>query len=185
LAQSFRNIALLAFAFCLVKAAEAQAPVLSADDTAAYINTTLHKYPTLEFVDSGCPGYEQVVTISGDRRSLIIKQTLGKVVDGRCDSVQTLTVPIFSLDRRSIGSWRKQGQHTALLLECTNFVDCFSRRSDAQVLASAENRWFLQVTAPAAISVRLTEAMQHLVESLSNEARARAEGPDPFAKPGH
>ncbi len=182
MAQPFRNIAVIAFVFCFVNVAAAQAPALSADDTAAYINTILHKYPTLEFAASGCPGYEEVVEISVDRRSLIITQNSGKSAAGRCDDVQTLTVPIFSLDRGTLGSWYNQGQHTSFLLECKSLVDCYSRRSDAQIFASSENKWFLRVTAPAQISARLTEAMKHLVDSLLNESKARVDGNDPFAR---
>ena len=66
--QSLRTFNLLILVFCFVKPAEAQVTALTPDDTAAYVNATLHKFPTLEFVDSGCPGYEQVVMISSDRQ---------------------------------------------------------------------------------------------------------------------
>jgi hypothetical protein len=165
--------------------AEPQAPALSADDTAAYINTTLHKYPTLEFVDSGCPGFQQVVAISSDRRSLIITENLGKSAAGSCDNVQTLTAPIFSLNRDMIGGWSKQGQHSSFFLDCINRVDCFSRRSDGQKFPSAENAWYLHLTGPDQVSSRLTKALQHLLDSLLTEASARVDGNDPFAKRAH
>ncbi len=180
--QSLRTFTLLILVFCFVKPAEAQVTALTPDDTAAYVNATLHKFPTLEFVDSGCPGYEQVVMISSDRRSLIIKQSFGKSMDGKCDNVQTLTVPIFSLSRDEMGSWSKQGQHSSFVLNCINHVDCFSRQSEAHASASAENTWLLQVTAPDKISNRLTRAIQHLVESLLAEATLRIDSNDPFAK---
>lgn len=186
MAQSLKTIAFVAFVFCFAKPAEAQTSALSADDTAAYINTTLHKYPTLEFVDSGCPGHEQVVSISEDRRSILIQQNFfRKSVDGRCDNIQTLTAPIFNLNREGMGSWSKQAQHSSFFLECTNRVDCFSRRSDVHTPASAENNWYLQMTAPDQVSSRLTKAIQHLVESLLAEATVRIDSNDPFAKHAH
>lgn len=184
MAQFFRNLAAIAFLLCFVKSAEAQGPNLSADDTAAYINTTLHKYPTLEFVGSGCPGYEQVVTISADRRSLILRQNFGQSVVGTCD-VQTLTVPVFSLNRQGIGRWSRQGQHSSFLLDCTNRVDCFSRRSIADRLPFAENHWSLQLTAPDQVSNQLTKAIEHLLALLLTEANARVDTNDPFATRPH
>ncbi len=156
LTQTFRNIVVLVFLLCLVKSAEAQTPNLSPDDTVAYINGTLHKYPTLEFVDHGCPGYEQSVAISEDRRSLLITQNLGHSVVGTCGDIQTLTVPIFSLDREGFGSWSKVAQHSAFALACINGVDCFSRRSSAQLFPRAANRWHLRITAPDQVSNELT-----------------------------
>jgi len=184
LAQSFKYITLIVIALCFVKAAKAQTSGLSADDTASYINTTLHKYPTLEFIDSGCPGYEQVISISSDRQSLIIRQNFGKIGEGKCDNVQTLTVPVFSLNRDGIGGWSKQGQHSSFFLDCTNRVGCFSRRSDVHT-SSVENTWYLQLTAPDQISNRMTKAIRHLVESLLTESAARIDGNDPFAKRAH
>lgn len=172
----------LAVALCFAKTVEAQAPAMSADDTAAYINATLHKYPTLEFVDSGCPGDEQVVSISEDRRSLIIKQTSGTAAEGKCDTVQTLTAPIFSLNLDMLGTWSRQGQHSSFFLDCAGRVGCFSRRSDAHTPVASENQWFLQATAPDVISNRLTRAIHHLVDSLLTEANMRVAANDPFSK---
>jgi hypothetical protein len=185
LAQFFRNVAVIALVLCFAKAAKAQTPGLSADDTVAYINATLHKYPTLEFVDSGCPGYQQVVTIAADRRSLIIKQNPGKSTEGKCDNLETLTAPIFSLDQNEIGKWSKQGQHSSFFLDCTNRVDCFSRRSNAHSFPSVENNWYLQLTAPDRVSSQLKRAIRHLLDSLLTEATARIDGNDPFANRPH
>ena len=185
MAHFFKNVACVAFGFGLAGSAGAQAPAPTADDTVAYINTTLQKYPTLEFVGSGCPGHEQVVTVSEDRRSLIIKQTFGKSVEGKCDDVQTLTVPVFNLSLDALGSWSKQGQHSSFFLGCTDRGDCFSRRSDGHAYPSAENQWFLQVTAPDQVSDQLKVAIQHLVGSLLIEANLHIDGNDPFAKRAH
>jgi hypothetical protein len=76
------------------------------------------------FVDSGGPGSEQVVTIAGDRRSLIITQNFGKSAEGRCDTVQTLTVPVFNSNREGIGAWSRQG-YTSFFLDCINRVALF------------------------------------------------------------
>lgn len=180
--KTFGTIVFFATIVCFARTAEAQAPAMSADDTAAYINETLHKYPTLEFVDSGCAGYEQVVAISEDRRSLIIRQNQARAIEGRCDNVQTLTVPIFSLNLEKVGTWSKQGQHSSFFLDCVDRVSCFSRRSDAHAPASSENQWFLQATAPDVVSNRLTRAMHHLVDSLLTEANAKVNPNGPFAK---
>ncbi len=140
-AKHLRSLALTALTLCLHQASEAQAPALSPDATAAYINSTLHQYPTLEFVASGCPGDEQVVTISDDRRSLVIKQNFATPVEGgKCDNVQTLTVPIFSLNPDGLNSWNKQAQHTSFYLYCTNSVQCFSRRPDVHTIPSGEHQ---------------------------------------------
>jgi hypothetical protein len=164
-----------------MKSAPAETPNLSPDDTVAYINATLHKYPTLEFVDSGCPGYEQAVSIAEDRRSLLINQDFGHSVAGPCNS-QTLTVPIFGLSRVGTGGWSRVGQHSAFLLDCTNHVDCFSRKSAAQPFPLSANRWYLRVTAPNQVSDELTKAIQHLLDSLLAEAGGRLDRNDPFAK---
>ncbi len=170
---------------CSLKASQAQGPAPAADDSLAYINSTLQKYPTIEFAESGCAGSEQVLTISENRRSLNIKQIFFKPVDGGCTDVQTLSVPIFSLNLVRIGSWSKQGQHSTFILECTDRVDCFSRRPDTHVPASVDNQWFLQVTAPDEISDRLRKALKDLVASLLTEANARIDPNDPFAKRAH
>ncbi|ADW70299.1 hypothetical protein [Granulicella tundricola] len=188
MAQSFKTLALLALALCFGQAAEAQAksPVLSADDTVAFINTTLHKYPTLEFVKSGCPGDEQTVSISDDRRSIIIRQTSVMPVDGgSCDTVQTLTAPIFSLHLIGIGSWTKQGQHTSFFMDCTERVGCFSRRSGPPTPPAIESQWRLAITAPDEVSSRLQKAIRHLVEALLVEADDHIDANDPTAKPAH
>ena len=185
LAFSFKCIALAAIAFCSAQVGTAQTPSLSADDTVTYINTTLHKYPTLEFVDSGCPGYEQVVAISTDRRSLVITQNFGKSKEGRCDTSQTLTAPIFNLNRDGLGSWSKQGQHSSFFLDCVQRVNCFTRQSDQRSFAFAENNWYLQLTAPDQISDQLSTALKHLHQALLDEANARIDTSDPFAKRAH
>lgn len=176
----------MAFAFCLLnsgfgKPVQAQTPTMSADDTVAYLNTTLHKWPTLEFVDSGCPGYEQVISISEDRRSIMIKQNFGRSALGTCGYVQTFIAPVFNLHRDGIGTWSKQGQHTSFFMDCANRVDCFSRRSDAHNLSPAPfpavtNQWFLQMTAPDQVSDQLTKAIKQLLDSLLTEAGSPLDG---------
>ena len=186
MAQSLKNLAILALALCSVEAAKAQAPDLSADDTAAYINNTLHKYPSLEFLASGCPGDEQVLSISEDRRSLTIKQNFALPLEGgRCDNLQTLTAPIFSLHLDEIGAWSKQGQHASFFIHCTNSVQCFSRRPDAHTPPAAESQWILKLTAPDVVSDRLKKAIQHVVVALLNEANTHVAPNDPFAKHPH
>ncbi len=192
LAKYVNGVVVVAVMLCFAKIAEGQtatssaaslpAAPLSADDTVSYINATLHKYPTLEFVDSGCPGYEQVVAISSDRRSIIITENSGSSTKGRCDNLQTLTAPIFSLNRDGLGGWSKQGQHSSFFLDCIQRVDCFSRQSEGQSPASAENDWHLHLTAPDEVSNRLTSAIKHLLETLLNEAAARIDPNDPFPK---
>lgn len=185
LKPSLKSMAIVVFSLCYVTAAETQTSTMSADDTATFINTTLHKYPTLEFVDSGCSGHEQVVGIASDRRSLLIKQNFGKTADGKCDNVATITAPIFSLNQELIGGWSKQAQHTSFFLDCTNRVDCFSRQSEAHTFASAENTWYLQLTAPDQVSDQLTKAIRHLVEALLTEANMRVDRNNPFARHVH
>ncbi|MBB5059722.1 hypothetical protein HDF16_004451 [Granulicella aggregans] len=184
MAQFIRNAALLALLLCFVKSLEAQTAKLSPDDTVSYINTTIHKYPTLEFVDSGCPGFEQAISISEDRRSLLIKQDFAHSVAGTCNS-QTLTVPIFGLSQQGLGGWSRVGQHSAFLLDCKNHVDCFSRGSTAQHFPFSANKWYLRLTGPNQVSDELTRAIQHLVDSLLTEANGRLDGNDPFAKRSH
>jgi hypothetical protein len=185
-AKHLGNLALLALTLCLYQASRAQAPALSADSTAAYINATLHQYPTLEFVASGCPGDEQVVSISEDRRSLIIKQNFALPIEGgKCDNVQTLTAPIFNLHLDAIGSWERQAQHTTFFLYCTNSVECFSLRPSPRATPSGEHQWFFRITAPDQVSDRLTAAIRHLVAALLNEADSHIAGNDPFAKHAH
>ncbi len=179
--QIFQKIAAIAFVLCFANLAEAQSANLSPEDTVAYINTTLHKYPTLEFVDSRCPGYEQTVSISEDRRSLLIKQNFGHSVSGTCNT-QTLTVPIFGLHQQGLGDWFRVGQHSAFILDCTNHVDCFSRQTTAQPFPFSANKWYLRLTAPTQVSDQLTKATQHLLDSLLTEASSRLDPNDPFAK---
>jgi hypothetical protein len=179
--HSFRNIFTAIFVLCFLSSARAQTPKLSADDTVTYINTTLHKYPALEFVDSGCPGFEQTLSISADRRSLLIKQNFGHSVVGTCDDFQTLTVPVFSMSSDGTGDWSKQGQHSSFLLDCTDHVDCFSRRSSAQPFPLSANHWHLRLTAPDRVSDELTQAIRHLLDSLLADANARLDPTDPFA----
>lgn len=181
----FEIIAAIGFVLCFVKSAKAQTPNLSADDTVTYINNTLHKYPTLEFVDSGCSGFQQDLSISSDRRSILIKQNFGHSVVGTCDDFQTLTAPIFSLNPQGIGDWSKVGQQSAFLMDCINRVDCFSRRSSAQPFPLSANHWHLRITAPDRVSDELTEAIRHLLETLLTEANARLDINDPFLKRAH
>jgi hypothetical protein len=163
-------------------AGPAPVPAVAPDDTVAYINATLHKYPSLEFVASGCPGFEQVLAISDDRRSLVLKQNFFRSAEGdKCDDVQTLTFPIFNLNLTSLGAWSKHGQHSSFLLDCTNRTDCVSRRSDPQKPGSAANQWTLRMTAPDVVSDGLQDAIQHLVNSLLDEADKRVDNGDPFA----
>jgi hypothetical protein len=187
-AKHITKLASMALTLCLhqVSGAQAPAPALSPDATIAYINTALHNYPTLEFVASGCSGDEQVVTISEDRRSLLIKQNFALPVEGgRCDNVQTLTVPIFSLHLEAFGRWTKQAQHTAFALDCTDNVECFSSRPDARTTASGASQWHLKVTAPDQLSDRFEKALHHLLASLLAEADAHVAANDPFAKRAH
>jgi hypothetical protein len=185
-ANHLKNLALVALTLWLIPASKAESTNLSADATAAYINTTLHKYPTLEFVASGCSGDEQTLSISEDRRSVIIKQNFALPTEGgRCDNIQTLTVPIFNLHLDAIGSWAKRAQHASFYLNCTNAVECFSRRPDAHSTPSGEYQWLLEVTAPDQVCDRLKKAIQHLIASLLTEADAHVASNDPFAKHPH
>ena len=185
----FGTLALSAWLVFSAKPVEAQATAtatpISADDTASYINATLHKYPALEFVNSGCPGYEQIVSISEDRRSLNIQQNVGRALDGTCNKVETVTVPIFSLNLVPLGTWSRQGQHSSFILDCTNRVSCFSYRADMHSYAKSENQWFLHVTAPDLVSNRLQKAIHHLVDALLTEAALRAGPNDSLPKSSH
>jgi hypothetical protein len=111
----------------------------------------------------------------------MIKQVFGHSVSGTCNN-QTLTVPIFSLNREGIGDWSKVGQHSAFLMRCANSVDCFGRHSAAQPFPLAANNWQLGITAPDQVSDHLTKATQHLLDSLLAEASARLDPNDSFAK---
>lgn len=179
------TLVLGALSIVSAKALEAQSTTMSVDDTVTYINDTLHKYPTLEFVNAGCPGFEQTVSISEDRRSLVIQQIVGSVHDGTCNRVQTAMVPVFHLNLVPLGMWSKQAQHSSFRLDCVDRLSCFSYHTDAHSYEKSENQWFLRMTAPDVVSDRLQKAIHHLVEGLLAESVVRAGTSDSFSKPTH